>query len=357
MTMKRTSPAELGRRRWLKALAGAGVGTFAGCDLRLGSGSRRAFRLAASSYVGWMPWMFAAEKGLLKAAGEAYGVDVSLVQGSYVESIDQFMAGHVDAVVMTNVDALAVLPGSGVEADVILIGSYSQGNDSLLLRAGAGQDLSGAQIGLVENSVSHYLLHRYLQTLKLTDAAVTVVNVSDADIARVFSAPGSPLRAVVTWNPIAGDIAQRANARSLFDSAQVPKEIADMLVVRREVLDQHPAFAQALLKTWFDAMGQLHADGTRAGTLDALARLSKTSVESYRDQLNTTLLVHQAAAAARELQDLALMATMQRVEGFVRGRNVIAKPPAAPWSSAGNSRRQVLHFNPSVLADLAKVRA
>jgi NitT/TauT family transport system substrate-binding protein len=357
-------PANTSRRRVLtgglawSAAAVAASGGLVACEQRAGVANvPRKFKLAASVYVGWVPWMHAAEKGLLKAAGAAHGVDVSLVRGSYVESIDQFMAGHVDAVLMTNVDALAVLPGSGVSADAILIGSYSQGNDAVLERASkpgaaaaTAQSLAGAEIGLVENSVSHYLLHRYLQTLKLADSAVKVINVSDADIARVFNAPGSPLRAVVTWNPIVGDLVQRSGAKPLFDSAQTPKEVADMLVVRREVLDEYPAFGRALLKTWFDAMKQLQAPDTRVDTLAALARLSESSVEAYQAQLATTLLVNQPAAALAEMRDPKLMATMQRVEAFVRGRNIIKAPPTGAWASAEGAERKALHFNPGPLA-------
>jgi NitT/TauT family transport system substrate-binding protein len=337
------------RRHLLAALGLSASAALLGCDKR-GSTVSRKFKLAASVYVGWVPWMHASENGVLKAAGLAHGVDLSLVRGSYVESIDQFMAGHVDAVVMTNVDALAALPGSGVQADAILVGSFSQGNDAVLARAGAAPDLQGAQVGLVENSVSHYLLHRYLQSLKLADDAVKVVNVSDADIARIFNAPGSPLRGVVTWNPIVGDLVQRTGAKTVFDSKQTPKEVADMLIVRREVLDENPSFGRALLKAWFDSVALLQAAGTRANTLAALARLSDASVEGYQAQLDTTLLVSQPAAALAELRDPALMTTMQRVETFVRSRQIIRQPPAGAWASAGKGERKALHINDGPLA-------
>jgi NitT/TauT family transport system substrate-binding protein len=352
------SPATT-RRVVLASIAAAAAAGLVACD-RSGEGGTglgnapRKFKLAASVYVGWVPWMLAAEKGLLQAASQAHGVEVQLVRGSYVESIEQFMAGHVDAVLMTNIDALAVLPGSGVSADAVLIGSYSQGNDAVLQRAGQGgmpaQSLAGAEVGLVENSVSHYLLHRYLQTLNLADSAVKVVNVSDADLARVFNAPGSPLRAVVTWNPIVGDLVQRSGAKPLFDSAQTPKEVADLLVVRREVLDDHPAFARALLKTWFDVMKLLQTPATRGDALAGLARLSESSVPGYQAQLATTLLIDQTAQALAELRDPKLMATMQRVETFVRGRNIVKKPPTGSWASAEGSERKALHFNPGPLA-------
>jgi NitT/TauT family transport system substrate-binding protein len=348
------APMDASRRRVLTALGLSAAGALVACDKPTAAHTSRKFKLGASVYVGWVPWMHASENGLLKAAGQTQGIDLSVVRGSYVESIEQFMAGHVDAVLMTNVDALAVLPGSGVQADAILIGSFSQGNDAVLARAGAPPELQGAQLGLVENSVSHYLLHRYLQTLKLAEDAVQVVNLSDADIARVFNAPGSPLRGVVTWNPIVGDLVQRSGAKLLFDSKQTPKEVADLLVVRRDVLDENPALGRALLKTWFDMMALLQGAATRTDTLAAWARLSEASVESYQAQLATTLFVNQASAALAELRDPALLSTMQRIESFVRGRNIISKPPAGAWASAGTStstsERKALHFNAGLLA-------
>lgn len=333
------------RRSLLKAACAAAAGSMLGACGRPAQSKRQRFKLAASVYVGWVPWMFAAESGQLRAAGEAFDIDLSLVRGSYVESIDQFMAGHVDAVVMTNIDALAVLPGSGVQADAILIGSYSHGNDALLMRSGAGTQVRGAKVGLVENSVSHYLLHRYLQTLAMPESAVEVFNVADADLARAFSAAGSQLDAVVTWNPIVGDLVQRTQARSIFSSAEVPKEIADMLVVRREVLDEHPALGRALLQAWFGAMQSLTSPDTRRPTLQALARLSDSSVEAYLGQLATTLLAQDRGVALQEMQSVSLLKTMTQVEDFVRRRNIIANAPEGAWYTVGDSARGALHFN------------
>ena len=69
MNCNRNAPFGLSRRRLLQATALFSAGMLAGCDSRNDAQLRRPFKLAASVYVGWVPWMFASEKGLLRAAG------------------------------------------------------------------------------------------------------------------------------------------------------------------------------------------------------------------------------------------------------------------------------------------------
>jgi NitT/TauT family transport system substrate-binding protein len=305
-------------------------------------------RLAASVYVGWMPWMLAAEDGTLKSEGAQRGLDIRLTRDSYVATIEAYLAGHVDAVVMTNIDALAFLPGSGIPSDVILIGSYSNGNDAIVVRDPALASLKGQKLALVEGSVSHYLLDRYLEQQQLPASAVGVVNVSDADIARVYVESAEQLAGAVTWKPIVSDLVERAGGHVLVDSSATPREIADMLVVRRDVLNDHPGFAKALLATWFKVTARLRGP-ERAPTLAALAKLSATSAVDYESQLKTTVLIDQPAAAITELTAKSLAPTMQRVEAFVLRHELLKNPPPTPWS-AQSSNNATLNFNPLPLA-------
>src|SRR5262245_29422117 len=59
-------------------------------------------RVAYSDWPGWVAWDIAVEKKFFQEAG----VDVALVWLDYVPSIESFSAGKVDAVCMTNGDAL-----------------------------------------------------------------------------------------------------------------------------------------------------------------------------------------------------------------------------------------------------------
>src|SRR6266704_2467675 len=70
---------------------------------------KKEFKVAWSIYVGWMPWDYANQSGILKKWADRYGITIQLTQiNDYIESINQYTAGSFDACVMTNMDALTV---------------------------------------------------------------------------------------------------------------------------------------------------------------------------------------------------------------------------------------------------------
>ena len=144
--------------------------------------ARKSFRIAWSIYVGWMPWAYAAKTGIMKKWADKYGIEIELVQvKDYIESINQYTAGAFDGCAMTNMDALTIPAAAGVDSSAVIIGDFSNGNDGVVLKNGLSlADLRGRRIGLVEFSVSHYLLARALEAAGLTESDITVVNTSDA---------------------------------------------------------------------------------------------------------------------------------------------------------------------------------
>ena len=126
---------------------------------------KTSFKVAWSIYVGWMPWDYAQQSGILKKWADKYGIKITLTQiNDYVESINQYTAGGFDACLMTNMDMLTIPAAGGVDSTAIIMGDFSNGNDGVVLK-GAGKkisDLKGQKVNLVAFSVSHYLLARAL---------------------------------------------------------------------------------------------------------------------------------------------------------------------------------------------------
>ena len=49
------------------------------------------FRVAWSIYVGWMPWGYLEDSGIMDKWADKYGIDVEIVQiNDYIESINQY---------------------------------------------------------------------------------------------------------------------------------------------------------------------------------------------------------------------------------------------------------------------------
>ena len=63
--------------------------------------TKKTFKVAWSIYVGWMPWDYADQSGILKKWADKYGISIELKQMDYIESINQYTAGQFDAVVLT----------------------------------------------------------------------------------------------------------------------------------------------------------------------------------------------------------------------------------------------------------------
>src|ERR1700761_2736727 len=96
---------------------------------------KTSYRIAWSIYVGWMPWPYAAETGILKKWADKYGIQIEMVEvNDYVESINQYTAGAFDGVVVTDMDCLTIPSAGGVDTTAIILGDYSNGNDAVILK-------------------------------------------------------------------------------------------------------------------------------------------------------------------------------------------------------------------------------
>jgi NitT/TauT family transport system substrate-binding protein len=80
-------------------------------------------KIGYSDWPGWVAWEVAIEKGMFAEAG----VEVKFEWFDYVASMDAFASGQLDAVAMTNGDAL-VTGASGAKSVMIIINDYGGGN-------------------------------------------------------------------------------------------------------------------------------------------------------------------------------------------------------------------------------------
>ena len=96
---------------------------------------KKDFKVAWSIYVGWMPWGYAADTGIVKKWADKYGINIEVKQfNDYVESINQYTAGAYDAVTITNMDALSIPAAGGVDTTAVVVGDFSNGNDAVILK-------------------------------------------------------------------------------------------------------------------------------------------------------------------------------------------------------------------------------
>lgn len=278
---------------------------------------KTSFKVAWSIYVGWMPWGYAADNGIVKKWADKYGIDIEVVQiNDYIESINQYTAGEYDACVMANIDALTIPAAGGVDSTALIMGDFSNGNDAVILKGSDKlADIKGQNVNLVELSVSHYLLARGLESVGMAEKDVKVVNTSDADMVAAYTT--DDVTAVATWNPLVAEITAMPNANKVFDSSQIPGEIIDMLVANTDVVKDNPKFAKALVGAWFETMAAMSAE-TPAGAKvrEAMGKASGTDLAGYEMQLASTEMFYTAKDALTFALSSELPATMDKIAKF-----------------------------------------
>ena len=311
------------RRIWLAML----LLTAAAAGPASAAAERTSFNVAWSIYVGWMPWDYADQSGILKKWANKYGIKIKLTQvNDYVESINQYTAGTFDACVMTNMDMLTIPAAGGVDSTALIVGDFSNGNDGVVLK-GKGrrlEDIKGQKVNLVELSVSHYLLIRALSTVGLRERDLKIINTSDADMVAAFAAPAST--AVVTWKPQLSAILGMPNAQPVFDSSKIPGEILDLMVVNTATLGANPKLGKALTGAWYETLAlMLRSDAAGRAAQGAMAKSSGTDAAGFASQLATTHLFPTPTDAYQFATGDAIIKTMDLVRRFSFDHGILGR--------------------------------
>jgi NitT/TauT family transport system substrate-binding protein len=311
-------------RRFLSLLTAL---TIAACAASSASAApKKEFNIAWTIYVGWMPWPYAAQSGIVKKWADKYGITINVVQiNDYVESVNQYTAGKFDGVTVTNMDALTIPAAGGVDTTALIVGDFSNGNDGIVLKkAKRLADIKGRSINMVELSVSHYLLARALDSVKLKESDIKIVNTSDADIVAAFKAPAST--AVVTWNPLLMEARSEPGATLVYDSSRIPGEIIDMLVVNTNTLKDNPDFGKALVGIWYETIALMRAKGAQGeAARTTMAKLSGTDLAGFDAQLKSTRMFYTAKEAVSFVRSPALIKTMDLVRTFSFTHNLLGE--------------------------------
>lgn len=323
------------------------------------SPARTEFNIGWSIYAGWMPWPYAQQAGIVKKWADKYGLKINIVQvNDYVESVNQYTAGKLDGVTVTNMDALTIPAAGGKDTSALIVGDYSNGNDGIVLKnATSLTEIKGRTVNLVELSVSHYLLARALSTVNLGLTDVKTVNTADADIVGAFASP--TVTAVVAWNPQLNEMKKAPRALLAFDSSKIPGDILDLLVVDSATLAANPNLGKALAGIWYETITLMQRqDAEGKAVRAAMAKLAGSTPESFDAQLSTTHLYATpkegvAAASAPEL-----VTTMTRVRDFSFSKGLFGPGAKAPdaigiafpaGKSLGNQGNVKLRFDPKFM--------
>jgi NitT/TauT family transport system substrate-binding protein len=206
-----------------------------------------ALKVAYSDWPGWVAWDIGIQKGWFKEAGVA----VEFVWFDYVPSMDAFSAGKVEAVTVTNGDAL-VTGSSGAPSKCIVMNDYSNGNDMIVAKPGIKSmaDLKGKKIGVEVGFVDHLLLLKALEAAKMTEKDVKLVNITTDKTPEALKSGAAD--AIAAWQPHSGQaLKELPGSTAIFTSADAPGLIYDLLCVNPKSLGERRADWQKVVQVWF----------------------------------------------------------------------------------------------------------
>lgn len=241
-------------------------------------------KIAYSDWPGWVAWEIAIQKGWFKEAG----VNVDFKWFEYVPSMETFSAGKVDAVTVTNGDAL-VTGATGGKSTCILINDYSNGNDMVIAKPGLKSvaELKGKQVGVEVGFVSHLLLLNALKSANLTQKDIKIVNTPTDQTPQMLKS--GKVDAIVAWQPNSGAALNEVpGSTAIFTSANVPGIIYDMLCVNPKSLAERRADWGKVVQVW-DRVAKFVKD---EANVDEAARIMAARVgltpEKYKTLMKGT---------------------------------------------------------------------
>lgn len=221
--------------------------------------SKEPLRVGTNIWIGYEPLHLAQDLGYFE------GMPVRIIEyPSASDAIRSFRNGVIDVAALTLDEAL-ILKQDELDIRIVLVTDYSCGADVVMAQSDVSSlsALKGKRIGVETSALGAYMLDRMTRKAGMKIADYTVIPMGVDQHEQAFKE--RRVDAVVTFEPVRTRLL-KAGARILFDSREIPGEILDVLVVRKELLERRPEEVGKLLKKWFQALDFLRSNSDDATT-------------------------------------------------------------------------------------------
>lgn len=244
-------------------------------------------KIAYSDWPGWVAW----EIGIQNDWFAEEGVEVEFLWFDYVPSMDAYVAGQVDAVTMTNGDAL-VTGATGKPSVGIILNDFSNGNDMIVGAPGIDslEDLVGKKIGVEEGYVIHLLLQKGMEMKGIAPDSIEIVNTPTNETPQVLAT--GAVQAIGAWQPNSGQALKTVpGSKPIFTSADAPGIIYDFLFVDPESLEQRREDWAKVVKVWYRIVDYLKDEDNMDEALQILSNRVSITPEEYEPLFQGTYIL------------------------------------------------------------------
>jgi len=182
--------------------------------------------------------------------------DIRLVEyPSASEVIRAFRNRSLEAAALT-LDEAMLLWNENIPVKIVLVLDISNGADAIIGRGITDfQQLKGKKIAVESNALGALFISRALKLndMKLNDIELVHLNVSSHE--QAFK--NGTVDAAVTFEPVKSKLLELGGV-DVFNSAQIPGEIVDVLVVHEKTLLAHPEHVRMLVENWYRAISHIN---------------------------------------------------------------------------------------------------
>ena len=244
-------------------------------------------KIGYSDWPGWVAWQIGIDKNWF----EEEGVEVEFKWMDYVASMNAYVGGSLDAVSMTNGDAL-VTGGTGKPSVGIIINDFSNGNDMIVAQPGIEslEELKGKNIGLEEGFVLHLLLLKGAELAGIDPSEFEIVNVPTNETPQVLAS--GDVAAIGAWQPSSGQALKAVpGSAPVLTSADAPGIIYDGLYVDPESLETDREKWAKVVKVWYRIVDFIKDEDNIDEALEILAGRVEISTEEYEPFLEGTYIL------------------------------------------------------------------
>jgi NitT/TauT family transport system substrate-binding protein len=181
------------------------------------------------------------------------------------EVIRAFRNKSLDAAALT-LDEVLSLHQANIQADVVLVLDVSDGGDVIVSKGQIKQvtDLKGMKVGIENGALGAYVISRALALNNMAISDIQAVSLDISEHERGFKE--GLVDAVVTFEPVRSKLLAFGGIE-IFNSKQIPGEIVDVLVVRRDYIAEHPDKVAILTKGWFQSLNFLKTKPDEAAAI------------------------------------------------------------------------------------------
>lgn len=217
-------------------------------------------RVGTNSWPGYEPAYLAEELDYFAAP------KVQITRfNSATETIRAFRNGSIEIAALT-LDEVMQMISDGIRLTIFLVADISHGGDVIIggPHMTAVSDLKGRTVAVESTSLGAYVLARALEVNNLSADDIEPVHMTVDESEQAFLS--GKVDAVVTFDPYRTRLL-RKGANEIFTSREIPNEIVDVLVVRKEYADANPDKLKMFSKAWFQAVDFIEQQPDKAAAM------------------------------------------------------------------------------------------